>query len=566
MYQFENKLKEKIYEMIAVVKLFSLLFCGIIILGEYHVWFQNDPNWFINPAIPAIITCIGALVLAYKAWIFEYNNDKLSEGPEIADFIEVVVFMYFFSLLIMLTGAHESPYKSLFLFISITTTMRFGMNYGLIVAFISSGFLLSVDYMALPANKVNQFFEADLILSGIFILTTWFLGCYANIEKEYKHEMAILANSDELTGVYNHRYFQETLSRELEISEKINFPVALLLIDIDYFKNYNDLYGHQAGDQALEKIGKLLKNVIRNKDIVARYGGEEFAIILPNTTEEQAISIAERVRTTIECTSFEGEENLPKGSLTVSVGVSVFPAKAKTKTELINSSDDALYRAKFFNKNRVEIYTSILEELKKDIQDEHIDTISSIKTLISVINAKDRYTYGHTERVVIYCKMIANKLGLTQKEEKILKYGAYLHDIGKIEISKEILNKKMPLTEEEWNMLKKHPECGVEIIKSVDSLNDVVPLILNHHERYDGNGYPQGLKGEDIPYLTRILTIADSFDAMTSNRPYRDRKSYEEAVEELKRCSAIHFDPYLVKVFVEMIEANKDSEENFRSV
>ena len=196
--------------------------------------------------------------------------------------------------------------------------------------------------------------------------------------------------------------------------------------------------------------------------------------------------------------NFQGEENLPNKKLTVSIGISCFPDKAKNKVELINRADDALYRAKFFNKNRVEVYYSILEELKEDIQEEHIDIISSIKTLISVINAKDRYTFGHTERVVIYCDLIANKLNLSLEDKKILKYGAYLHDIGKIEIPKEVLNKRMVLTDEEWDCIKKHPENGTDIIRSVPSLQNVIPLILHHHERYDGKGYPTGLEKENI--------------------------------------------------------------------
>ena len=248
--------------------------------------------------------------------------------------------------------------------------------------------------------------------------------------------------------------------------------------------------------------------------------------------------------------------------MTVSIGISIYPDKAKNDIELVKSADDALYRAKFFDKNRVEIYTSILDELKNDIEDEHIDIITSIKTLISVINAKDKYTYAHVERVVIYCRLLADKLELNEKDKKNLIYGAYMHDIGKINIPKEVLNKNMPLTNEEWEVMKRHSLNGVEIIKPVESLSEIIPLILYHHEKYDGTGYPDNLKGNNIPYLVRMLTVADCFDAMTSSRPYNKRKTYKEAIDELKRCCGTQFDTDIVNAFIEVIMESKEIFDN----
>jgi HD-GYP domain-containing protein (c-di-GMP phosphodiesterase class II) len=194
--------------------------------------------------------------------------------------------------------------------------------------------------------------------------------------------------------------------------------------------------------------------------------------------------------------------------------------------------------------------------LKKDIDEEHIDLITSIKTLISVINAKDRYTYGHVERVVAYSRLFADELCLGEEDKKNLVYGAYMHDIGKINISKEILNKKMPLTKDEWEILKQHSQNGIEIIKPVNSLQEIAPLILHHHERYDGMGYPDQMKGDNIPFLVRVLTIVDSFDAMTSHRPYNKRKTYDEAIDELKKCSGTQFDPIITEKFIRSIKKN----------
>ena len=427
----------------------------------------------------------------------------------------------------------------------------------------SSAIILAIDLIFSGNADVNIYFQNDLILAGVFVLTAWTLGFYVKTENDHIKELQTLVNEDGLTGVYNHRYFYDKLREKMHISEVENKQLSLIFMDIDYFKHYNDLYGHQRGDEALKRIGSILKSVAREGDLVARYGGEEFAIILPNTSEIEATKIAETIRNKIEKTYFEGQENQPNSNLTVSVGIAVFPDKAENELDLVKYADDALYRAKFFHKNRVETYISVLDELKKDLNEEENALVTSIKTLIGVINAKDKYTYSHVERVVVYSRLMAKKLGLSEKEKKQLIYGAYMHDIGKINIPNEILTKKMRLTKDEWEILKQHPKDGVEIIKSVNSLKEVVPLILYHHERYDGFGYPEGLKGEDIPYLARVLTVVDSFDAMTSSRPYNKRKTYDEGLEELNRCSGTQFDSKIVEIFTEVVRENINEIQDF---
>ena len=467
--------------------------------------------------------------------------------------IETIFFIVLFTVIIYICGANESQYKFLYLFIIITTTIQSGLKKGITIAGISSFIILVMDIIMVPNAQVNPYFENDLILVGIFILTAWPLGFYVKIEGEHIKSLEEMVNIDGLTEVYNHRYFHDKLRETIMIGKRDNKPVSMIFIDIDYFKHYNDLYGHQKGDVVLKKMGLLIKENISPEYTVARYGGEEFAVILPDTLEEEATNIADDIRMKIESTYFEGEENQPKGKITASMGISVYPDKAKDDVELIKSADDALYRAKFFSKNRVEVYTSILDEIKTNIDEEDIELVTSIKTLISVINAKDRYTYGHVERVVIYSRLMAEKLKLNEKDRDTLIYGAYMHDIGKINIPQDILMKKMKLTNDEWSQLKDHPANGVEIIKPVKSLQHVIPLIIGHHERYDGKGYPNNLKGEEIPFLARVLTVVDSFDAMTSNRPYNNRKSYDEAIDELRKCEGTQFDPDIAETFIEVI-------------
>ncbi|NFI53961.1 diguanylate cyclase [Clostridium botulinum] len=553
----KNNKQKQIKDIVSVVKLSSLLLIGVI-LSRNFIKNNSSSVWSseIYYTVICLFTPLIALILIYLLWTASNKNKISTKYGNILNKVEITIFIIIFSTIILICGVNQSQYKLLYLFIIITTTIQSGMKQGLIVAGISSFIILTMDIIMLPNAEVNVYFQDDLVLAGIFILTAWPLGFYVKIEGEHIKNLEDMINIDGLTELYNHRYFCDSLVENVKSGEKYNKPVAMIFIDIDYFKQYNDINGHQKGDYVLKKIGKIIKENSRKEDIPARYVGEEFSIILPETNEEKALNIAENLRKSIETAYFEGEENQPNGKVTVSIGVSVYPYKAKNDVELIKSADDALYRAKFFYKNRVEVYTSILDEIKTNIDEKDIELVTSIKTLISVINAKDKYTYGHVERVVIYSRIIADKLKLSEYDKKILIYGAYMHDIGKINISKEILIKKMKITSEEWKILKQHPANGVEIIKSVESLKMLIPLIINHHERYDGKGYPNKLKGKEIPYLARILTVVDSFDAMTSNRPYNDRKTYEEGIEELERCSGTQFDPEIVKAFIEVIRSN----------
>jgi diguanylate cyclase (GGDEF)-like protein/putative nucleotidyltransferase with HDIG domain len=560
MNHFNLNRNQKIYEVISILKLISLLICGIIVftLYPYSKYKSGLNNAYGSETIAINFIAIAIFILIYESWIHSIKKTKVVNNINVNGLIEFIVLFSIYTGLIFVSGYHESQYKFLYLFIIIANTIQYGTKIGVSTAILSSLIILSIDLHGVGSSSINTNFETDIVMSGLFIVVAWSLGYYVNLENEYRENAIQLANNDELTGVYNHRYFQNILSDYIENAHQTSKSISLLFIDIDHFKNYNDLYGHTAGDNVLRIIGDILKKNVREEDIVSRYGGEEFAIILPDVTEETAVQIGNRLRDAVENEKFQGEEYQPNGKLTVSIGVSSYPLKAKTKQELINTADDALYRAKFFNKNRVECYYSVLDELKTDMDEQHIDLISSIKTLISVINAKDRYTYAHTDRVVIYCELMGNHLGLSDNDKKLLRYGAYLHDIGKIQISKDILIKRGTLTDEEWNVMRTHPQCGVDIIRTVPALNEVCPLILHHHERYDGSGYPHSLKENEIPFLVRILSVSDSFDAMTSNRPYSNRKSYSEAIQELKENSGTQFDPELVNEFIKMLNINKD--------
>ncbi len=548
MFNNDKSKQLQVSQMLNLIKIASLAFPAIAFLQYY----STESVFFYNTGILLIIV-LGGLLLAYTIW--SIIQAKLIKKPAFKMWIDPLVSLIIFTLVLILTGKYESSYKFLYVFVIISSSIELNMKASLTISGLSAAIVLAIDLIFAPNSSVNTFFESDIVLACVFLILSWTIGYYVNIGDKHIQNLNDLANIDGLTGLYNHRFFYECLSEQISASKNNGTELSLLFIDIDNFKLYNDLYGHQKGDEALSIISEIMKDNVRKDNIIARYGGEEFTVLLSGVGSEIAVKIAERLRSEVEYYPFEGEINLPGGGLTISVGVSSYPSKAKTGDELIKGADDACYRAKFLRKNRVEAYSSILEEIQNHVDEPDKEIVASIKTLIAVINAKDKYTYRHVERVVYYCTMLADTLSLSDKEKKDLVYAAYLHDIGKINIPEEILTKPDTLTFEEWELLKSHPNKAAEIIKNIQSLQDLVPIILQHHEKYDGSGYPNRLKGEDIHYLARVLTVIDSYDAMTSIRPYQQRKTHMQGLAELRRCSGTHFDPEIVKVFVNCIQA-----------
>jgi putative nucleotidyltransferase with HDIG domain len=248
--------------------------------------------------------------------------------------------------------------------------------------------------------------------------------------------------------------------------------------------------------------------------------------------------------------------------MTISVGIAQWGNRTESALNLIKNADDALYRAKLFRKNRVEVYDSILDTIELDFDKDDYDLLNSLQALINIINARDRYTSGHVERVVMYSKALARQLKLDDEDRKSLSLAAYMHDIGKVNLSEKVLNKATPLDDKEWHDIKDHSVVGAHILREVAILANIAPLVLHHHERYDGTGYPNHLKNKEIPFLSRVLTVVDSFDAMTFDRPYKAGMTWEEAIVELRANKGTQFDPDIVDAFVRVIEESikKDPE------
>lgn len=356
---------------------------------------------------------------------------------------------------------------------------------------------------------------------------------------------------DELTGLFNRRHFEERMKEEISRHGRHGDAFSIFLLDLDGFKTYNDIYGHPTGDTLLNQTARLIRTSLRTGDQAFRYGGDEFIAILPETEIADGRIVAERVRTVIAERMKEKEI-----SVTCSIGLAAYPSDGVISGELVTVADTALYFAKRTGGNRVYLPSQVLAEPLEDsgVYARH-NGLSTIYALASIVEARDPYTYGHSRRVNTYAVALAEKIGLPPDQVSRISSAALLHDIGKIGVPDKVLNKKGKLNKEDWDYIKSHPRLGATIVGNMPNLIPCVSSILHHHERYDGSGYPEGLKGEQISVEARILAIADAFEAMSAARPYRPALSGEKVMSELRRCAGSQFDPELVKVFIAIVEA-----------
>ncbi len=372
----------------------------------------------------------------------------------------------------------------------------------------------------------------------------------------HSEEMAI---TDALTGLRNRRWLSERLHEEVNRSQRFDKSLSILMLDIDHFKHVNDQYGHPAGDAVLKRLGTLLTGQLREVDFAARYGGEEFVLMLPETDESGARFSAERIRQKVANTPFD----LPDGrkiSVTVSVGVVSFPASAASAQELIARSDQALYAAKQSGRNAVVLYRDLLgNQIEKDpnrIVELLREGPGNIQPLLSAVAAKAMFYRGHTEEVERCVQQLAAALKLSSADSETLRLASRLHDIGVAVIPDGILNKTTPLSPGEWQQVRQHPATAAQFLEQVPELSRLAPIVRQHHERWDGSGYPDGLKGEEINYLARVLAIADAYASMTSSWLGKRKESPAQAAEEIRAGAGTQFDPQIAEVFVQMLEKN----------
>ncbi|HET7106760.1 MAG TPA: diguanylate cyclase [Candidatus Acidoferrum sp.] len=405
------------------------------------------------------------------------------------------------------------------------------------------------------------------------------------------------AITDGLTGVKTHRFFMEALSSEWKRSSRASRAFALVLMDLDRFKFVNDFYGHLEGDLVLQRVGQILETNCRRSDVVARYGGDEFVILMPETTMEQARQLSSKLRGWVAADPLLREKNI-----SASFGIACYPLHGASPQELIQVADASMYLSKHQGGNTVstadhvdpnearrwkrdvleaylgvtlkrlfttgpeafeEIYlrlrqftdslpsTEIAQDPPPDgpraLPQSILDTVTS---LAYAIDAKDQYTQGHSQKVSAYAALLAEALGMNDLEVEEIRLGAVLHDVGKVGIPEAILNKSGPLNLEEWDTMKTHVTFGGKLLEPLVPLARIREMVLHHHEFFDGSGYPEALSAERIPLGARIITIADSYDTITSDRSYKKGRTAEQALSELERCAGTQFDPQLVAAFV----------------
>lgn len=372
---------------------------------------------------------------------------------------------------------------------------------------------------------------------------------YARVEQE--------ARIDVLTGLLNRRSFDRRLAAEHSRAKRFGKPYALALLDIDHFKRVNDTHGHPAGDAVLAQLGQVLARQFREVDVVARYGGEEFAVILPEIGSSVAKGVVERVRRAVAATPFA----LPDGreiGVTVSIGVSCYPNCAASPEAALSTADQALYLAKQAGRNRVLLYRETLKaRIEKDpdlivaLLRENPDNVLPV---VSAVAAKAPFLHAHTDKVLEAAARLARALGLSAEERDALCLAAQLHDIGMVTIPDALLAKTTALTPEEWEIIKQHPVTGAAYLEQVPELRHLAPLVRHHHERYDGAGYPDGLKGEAMPKLARVLAVADAYGSMISDWPGHAAVPLAQARERLKAGAGSQFDPAMVDALLRGLE------------
>jgi len=403
-------------------------------------------------------------------------------------------------------------------------------------------------------------------------------------ERERLHaELEVKAITDGLTGLYDHAHFYQRLAEEIERSQRYGQSFAVVMMDVDAFKHYNDSRGHQAGDEVLRLIADSVRTGIRRSDIAFRYGGDEFAAILLNADSSSAQRVVNRIKR-LFAARLKKMDNLAATWLGLSAGVACFPEDAITADELARIADAVMYDAKraagargvtregqpikslpypfnFAHETQSGMLSTAASSLAAVLHDLGASEIvgdldlGTIAAVGAASEIKDRYVRGHQERTSLWAAAVAEEMGLPPERVRDIRIASLLHDIGKISISEAILNKPGKLTKEEYFKIKQHAALGASMMVSeAEALQQLAAIVRHHHERFDGSGYPSGLAGEDIPFEARILSVVDVFDAMTHQRSYRKALSREAAIAELERAAGTQFDPAVVEAFLTLLK------------
>lgn len=455
-------------------------------------------------------------------------------------------------------------------------------------SFLKIPYLKSSATIVLPFGKVEDNggvliigdYDADTHIGLYQMLSQYFSLFIRNADLALK--AANNAYKDNLTNLYSHRHFQELLASEIKNAEREHNEVSVIIFDVNNISGINKEFGHAKGDEVIKTVAEKVTQNIKNQGVAGRYGGDEIAVILPKMNTDEAKYLAEYITYTLSCCMVEGV-----GPIKVSVGIASYPNASVEQEKILILAEQAMYISKskgykngistivssndydFWDDTALNSFASVLskrhaqiginfeEELVNKFQNEEISSqnhlIEVVTSLAGAIDAKDEYTKGHSTSVSRYAVALARAMNLPERETERIKLGGLLHDVGKIGIPENVLRKTSKLSDEEWEIMKQHPSIGAsKVLQPNPLLHDLIPIVKYHHEQWNGKGYPEGLKGDEIPLAARIVAVADTYHALISDRPYRKGMSMEKACEILKLGAGVQWDPDLVRQFIQI--------------
>ncbi len=382
-------------------------------------------------------------------------------------------------------------------------------------------------------------------------------------QRVYQERIVALATTDPITALPNHRHLMDRLEQELERAQRYGRSCSVLFVDLDHFKALNDGYGHAVGDAVLREFAELVRTQLRGMDTVGRWGGEEFVVILPEMQVEDALHVAETVRSTVAAHTFRVGGGL---HLTCSIGLASYPAHAQEREGLLSAADRAMYAAKHFGRNQVHAANdpavlALFAVSPPEGGREEAALVGVVEALVALVEARDHLTGHHSHQVAALALQLALALNWLSLEAQMLALAGQLHDVGKVAIPETILQKPAALTAEEWDVMRTHPAVGADVVSRIPALRPLAPVIRAHHERWDGQGYPDQLTGEAIPLGARILAVADAYQTMIVDRPYQPARPPAGALAELRRCAGSQFDPQVVDVLLRLLPQREEEME-----